>query len=63
MSEFICTTPIWVWPLFLWDLIWKAIALWESAKNKQFKWLFTILITSTLGILPLIYLFKYRKKD
>jgi hypothetical protein len=61
MWEFICKTPLWVWPLFLWDLIWKIIALWRSAKNKHFKWFFAILILNTVGILPLIYLFKYKK--
>ena len=62
MWEYINKTPIWVWSLFLWDVILKIIALCKSAKNKQFKWFFLILILNTVGILPLIYLLKYRKK-
>jgi len=62
MWKFICKTPIWVWLLFSWDLIWKIIALWISAKNKHFKWFFVILILNTVGILPIIYLLKYGKK-
>ena len=62
MWNFICEIPTWVWPLALWDAMWKIIALWKSAKNKHWRWFVVILILNTVGILPIIYLIKYRKK-
>ena len=34
----------------------KGLALWHSARRKQTPWFIIILITNTLGILPIIYL-------
>lgn len=42
--------------LFLWDAVWKAIALWHSARRNQFAWFVIIAILNTAGILPIIYL-------
>ena len=49
--------------LTLWTLIWKGLALWYSAKNKQKVWFIILLIFNTVGVLELIYLifFKPRK--
>ena len=46
----------------VWSLIWKGLALWFSARNKQKVWFFIILITNTLGILSIIYLIAFRPK-
>ncbi len=48
--------------LFLWELIWKGLALWKSGKNKQLKWFIFIFIFNTLGILPIIYIVFFQKK-
>lgn len=40
----------------LWELIWKGLALWKSARSGQTKWFIAILIINSLGILPIIYL-------
>ncbi len=53
--------------LLVWTLIWKGIALWKSAKYAQRNWFITILILNppiftTLGILEIIYLFRFAKK-
>jgi len=42
-------------------LIWKGIALWHSARNKQLAWFVALLIVNTLGILEIIYLLIFRK--
>jgi predicted permease len=47
----------------LWELIWKAVALWTSAKKHQKLWFVLILIFNTVGILPIIYLIFGRKKE
>jgi hypothetical protein len=52
--------------LGIWELIWKGIGLWFSAKNNSKIWFIFILILNTAGILPIIYLFLktdfFRKK-
>jgi methionyl-tRNA synthetase len=48
--------------LICWSIIWKGIALWHSARNKQLIWYMVLLIVNTLGILEIIYLSFFRKK-
>lgn len=48
--------------LIFWSIIWKGIALWHSARNKQLIWYIVLLIVNTLGILEIIYLSFFRKK-
>ena len=54
-------------PLFLlaaaliWSLVWKAIALWKSARLNQPVWFIVILIMNTLGILDILYIFLFSK--
>ncbi|HPK28086.1 MAG TPA: DUF5652 family protein [Candidatus Absconditabacterales bacterium] len=40
----------------IWEMIWKAIALWKSGRNNQLARFVCIFIFNTLGILPIIYL-------
>lgn len=47
---------------FVWELIWKGIALWRCGRNKHLAWFIVIFIVNTLGILPIIYLLFYDKK-
>ncbi len=42
--------------LAIWDGVWKAIAMWKSARNNQLAWFVCIVIFNTAGILPIIYL-------
>lgn len=55
--------------LVLWDIIWKALGLWYSARNKDKIWFVILLLLSTAGILPILYLyfktsfFKRKKKN
>lgn len=46
----------------LWELMWKAIALWKAARNKQLAWFIVILVFNTLGILPIVYILFFQKK-
>ena len=48
--------------LIIWMMIWKGLALWYTAKNKQKGWFITILILNTIGILPIIYLIWFKPK-
>ena len=47
----------------LWSLVWKGLALYKSARRKQPIWFVILLITNTVGILPIIYLIIYKIKD
>jgi len=46
----------------VWVLIWKGMALWFSAKNKQKGWFIALLILNTLGLLSIVYLIWFRPK-
>jgi len=48
-----------------WDLLWKGIALWRAARNGHSVWFLFLLFTSTIGLLPIIYIAffsKYKRK-
>ncbi len=47
--------------LMIWEAIWKAIALWKAGRNNQIAWFVCIFIFNTIGILPIIYIFFFRK--
>ncbi len=53
-------------PLFYlviaWAVIWKGIALWHAARNKQLVWYIALLIVNTVGVLEIVYLIFFRKK-
>lgn len=54
--------PLLFYVIAIWSLIWKGIALWKAAQNDQKIWFVAILILNTLGILEIIYLFKFARK-
>ena len=54
--------PILFIVLFLWSTFWKGLALWKSAKYDQRNWFLANLIVNVLGILEIVYLFKFAKK-
>jgi len=43
--------------LALWTLAWKSVSLWRSARRGQRVWFGVLLITNTLGILDMVYIF------
>jgi hypothetical protein len=47
--------------LALWDMVWKAIAMWRASRNNQKAWYVVILIINTVGILPILYLLFWKK--
>lgn len=48
--------------VYLWSLTWKGIALWRASKSEQRNWFIAILVLNTLGILEIVYLFRFAKK-
>lgn len=55
-----CLLPVLI-TLSIWELVWKFTALWKSARNNHLAWFICIAIFNTAGILPIIYILKYRK--
>ena len=48
--------------LLSWTIILKGVALWKAARNDQLLWFIFILLLSTAGILPIIYLLFFQNK-
>ncbi|MDD2554116.1 MAG: DUF5652 family protein [Desulfotomaculaceae bacterium] len=48
--------------LIAWSVIWKGLALWPAARNRQLAWYLALLIVNTVGILEIVYLVFFRKK-
>lgn len=53
--------------LLIWTTVWKGLALWRAAHYRQRNWFLVILllnppILTTLGLVEIVYLFKYAKK-
>lgn len=47
----------------IWDGIWKVIAMWKSARHDQLAWYICLAIFNTAGILPILYLLLFQKKE
>jgi len=47
--------------ILIWSIFWKSLALWRTSKSNQKYWFLAILILNTIGILEIIYLFKFSK--
>ncbi|MBS3143792.1 hypothetical protein J4446_02880 [Candidatus Woesearchaeota archaeon] len=53
----------WIYLIIIWDVVWKGVALWKSARNRHLVWFVFILIVNSVGILPIIYLLIHGKKE
>jgi methionyl-tRNA synthetase len=54
----------WMIVVFLvWTLIWKGWALWRAARNSHKGWFIVLLILNTVGILEIIYIYGFSKKN
>lgn len=42
--------------LSLWDLVLRGFAMWRAAEHHDRKWFIAVMLVSSAGILPLIYL-------
>jgi len=52
----------WILVAILWQLPWKGVALWKSARNKQVVWFIVLLVVNTLALLEILYLAFFQKK-
>jgi hypothetical protein len=49
--------------LLVWTFVWKAMALWKSARIGSKPWFIVLLIVNTVGILDILYLYVFSKKS
>ena len=56
------SSPIFIL-LLVWSFIWKLIALWHAGRNKQLIWFVVLSAMNTFGILEMVYLRFYQKKE
>jgi hypothetical protein len=49
--------------LVIWEVVWRAIGLWHSARNNDKVWFVFILLFNTLGLLTLIYIFVVSQRE
>ena len=58
-------TMPWLLPLIfilaIWEMIWKVIAMWKSARNNHLAWFILIVLINSMGILPIAYILMDRK--
>lgn len=47
----------------VWSLFWKGWALWRSARLGQKKWFVVMLILNTAGILEILYIYVFSRKN
>jgi len=61
MAQFITQNWQWIIPLSVWSTIWKGLALWKSARQRQTAWFVVMLVVNTVGLLEILYLFIFSK--
>lgn len=49
--------------MIFWSLYWKGMALWRAARNSDKGWYIVMMIINTAGILEILYLYVFSKKD
>ena len=49
--------------LLVWSLYWKAQALWRAARKDDKPWFVALLLINTAGILEILYLYHFSKRE
>ncbi len=55
-------TPMVLYPLITWSVVWKGLALWRAARLKQVGWYIALLVINTVGVFEIIYLIATNKR-
>ena len=61
-TEVLFQNPWIITLMVLWILPWKGIALWRSARLNQKWWFIALLVTNTMAILEILYIFVFSKR-
>lgn len=49
--------------IMAWSMVWKGIAMWIAARNNSKPWFIALLVINTVGILEILYIFVFSKKN
>lgn len=66
MNELDSLRPGLIWlfvVLMVWSLVWKGLALYRAGYNRSPVWFVVLLLVNTLGIMEILYLFIWGRKD
>ena len=66
INQLFLQNPWIIWALIaiaLWTIPWKGYALWKSARQSEKWWFIALLLVNTLGILEILYIFVFSKKN
>ena len=54
--------PAILYPVLVWSIVWKGLALWRAARLRQVGWYIALLVINTVGIFEIIYLLATNKR-
>lgn len=49
--------PRWAWPIMLWEVAWKAVAVRKAVQQREWKWVLPLIAVNSAGLLPLWFVF------
>jgi len=52
---------LFIYPVLIWSLAWKGLALWKAARKEHKVWFVVLLVVNTLGLLEILYLYVFSK--
>ena len=55
--------PLWMYPVLIWTISWKAVGAWKAAKKEHLVWFIAFFVFNTFGILPIVYLLFFQKMN
>ncbi len=56
------TNPMIMYPLLIWSIFWKGLALWRSARMNHKGWFIALLVINTVGIFEIVYIIVTRDR-
>ena len=48
-----------LFPMLVWIMTWKGLALWKASQRKEVLWFWLLMSINTLGILEICYIFVF----
>lgn len=52
-----------IFVLILWEVFWKGIGLWKSAKRGDLPWFLAMFLLNFFGIIPIFYLWRTKQLE
>jgi hypothetical protein len=50
-----------IWPVLIWDTVWKLLAIRRAVQLKKYRWIPVLAAASTGGLVPIVFLLKNRE--